>query len=93
MYWDVSYSINDFNLGCIDYTENQLRQDTWNKPNCIKSKLKMQMLENEPSSWLQPLNKIYAKNIFQCFDFKIENQKVFPKGKKKSTLRTSVQCN
>ena len=39
----------------------------------------MQMLENEPSSWFQPLNKIYAKNIFQCFDFKIENQKVFQK--------------
>lgn len=77
-------------MGWIDYTENQLRQDTWNKPNCIKSKLKMQMLENEPSSWFQPLNKIYAKNIFQCFDFKIENQKVFPKKKKKSTLQISA---
>ena len=78
---DVSYFINDFNLGWIDYTANQLRQDAWNKPNCIKSKLKMQMLENEPSSWFKPLNKTYAKNIFQCFDFKIKTKKYFQKKK------------
>lgn len=74
----------------MDRLHSKLRQDTWNKPSCIKSKLKMQMLENEPSSWFQPLNKIYAKNIFQCFDFKIENQKVFQK--KKNQLCKLV-CN